>query len=161
MIPGSPLNHSSGARPTTIRSPSAVACLYREVWPAFGCRWRWAPNFAEVLTCPLSFPLRVSGTPAPRGWHSPFLPRSVKGRGLQDAPNSAACLPPVRAWRGEVSMGTCDGGYDPKTLSSPVSPGYNPLLWRTQRGTNPGFHPQPMSHTGEQTHSPGDLEGRG
>lgn len=77
-----------------------------------GCE---SPNFAEGLTCPLSSPLRVSSTSAPRDWHSPFLPRSVKGRGLQGAPNSATCLPPERAWRGEASMGTWDGGCDPET----------------------------------------------
>lgn len=58
-------------------------------------------------------------------------------------------------------MGTYNGGCDPKTLFSPGHPGHNPPLWRTERVANPRLHPQPMSHVGEQTHRPGDLEGRG
>lgn len=59
-------------------------------------------------------------------------------------------------------MGVCDRGHDPnKTLPFPVSPGYNPLLWRTQRGRPLAPSPVPRSHMGEQTHCPGDLEGRG
>lgn len=93
LVPVSPVTYSGRAGPTPVRAASAVAS------PAFGCVGCGFPNFAEgkIWEPTPSFPLRVSGPSAPRGWHSPFLPRSVKERGLQDAPNSTACLPPVRA----------------------------------------------------------------
>lgn len=49
---------------------------------AFGPLAIGSPNFAEGLTCPLSFPLRAPGPPCPKTGTDPSCPQ-CQGEGMQ------------------------------------------------------------------------------